>query len=272
MSNYLNARQVEELIGAINGNRVGKDGKGHSHVEAYEIRAHLSRIFGFARWSADLLDFRQVYEDGDGGKWTVCYVATVRLTVCASDGTVLATYTEAATGEAKNQPHRGDAHDLAVKTAESQAFKRCAVNLGDAFGLSLYRKGSLAPLVKGTLVMPAGGAAKAPAPTERIDSHITEPLPQESEQVEDKRETNQPPTPPPAATPKENPELTKWVRTLLVGPDKDEAVAPFYARMHVAANKGKFLNSLVENRDGDMVSAGALLGDEQKRTQRERAA
>ena len=266
---YFTAAQHAQLLKAINPNRVGKDGKGFSHVEAYEIRAHLNRIFGFARWSADLTDLTEVFATEKDGKWTVLYRATVRLAVCAPDGTVLATYTEAATGEAKNQPHRGDAHDLAMKTAESQAMKRCAANLGDQFGLSLYRKGSVQGLVRLSLVTPEGEAA-APEPA-KVDAHVTESVP-ESEQAEDKRETSTTPEPPAATLPAENPELTKWVRQLLVGPDKDEAVAPFYARMHVAASKGKFLNSLVENRDGDMVSAGALLNEEQKRTQRERAA
>jgi hypothetical protein len=37
---------------------------------------------------------------------------------------------------------------MAIKTAETQALKRCAINLGDQFGLSLYRNGSTAPLVR----------------------------------------------------------------------------------------------------------------------------
>ena len=43
---------------------------------------------------------------------------------------------------------RGDAHDMAIKTAETQALKRAAINLGDQFGLSLYKKGSTGPLVR----------------------------------------------------------------------------------------------------------------------------
>jgi hypothetical protein len=76
----------------------------------------------------------------------------MRLTVMAPDGTVLATYTEAAVGDSTNQPSHADAHDLALKTAESQALKRCAINLGDQFGLGLYAKGSRALLIKGTFV------------------------------------------------------------------------------------------------------------------------
>jgi len=73
-------------------------------------------------------------------RWSVGYRAQVTVTVGG------ATYTEWAAGDAIN-PVRGDAHDMAIKTAESQAFKRCAVNLGDQFGLSLYNNGSFAATV-----------------------------------------------------------------------------------------------------------------------------
>jgi hypothetical protein len=43
---------------------------------------------------------------------------------------------------------------MAIKTAESQAFKRAAINLGDQFGLGLYNGGSTASTVKDTLVKP----------------------------------------------------------------------------------------------------------------------
>ena len=40
---------------------------------------------------------------------------------------------------------------MAIKTAESDALKRAASNLGDQFGLSLYNNGSSAPVVITTL-------------------------------------------------------------------------------------------------------------------------
>ncbi|MDQ5860645.1 MAG: RAD52 family DNA repair protein, partial [Actinomycetota bacterium] len=93
---------------------------------------------------------------------TVVYRAGYRLAIRAIDGETLATYTEYASGDAPNFPlfKLGDAHDFAMKTAESQALKRAAINLGDQFGLSLYNKGSLGPLVGGTLVMPDADPAK----------------------------------------------------------------------------------------------------------------
>jgi hypothetical protein len=208
--------QVDQLLRAINGKRVSTDGKGYSHVEAYDIRAHLTRIFGFGNWDTEVTMLEQVYESSEMKRkrnkqgeeygdpyeaWTVCYRARMRLTVRSQDGTVCSTHEDGATGEATNQPSRGDAHDLALKTACSQALKRAAVNWGDNFGLSLYAKGSKAALIRRTLVMPD---AEAAADGEAVDSHITEPLPREDELPEpenDQRETNvkKPPPAPPVA-------------------------------------------------------------------------
>ena len=51
-------------------------------------------------------------------------------------------------------PQRGESHDMAVKTAESDAIKRAAINLGTQFGLSLYNNGSLKDIVVMTLSSP----------------------------------------------------------------------------------------------------------------------
>lgn len=162
MSDYLTSEQIIKLLQGINPARVQKDGKGFSHVEAWEIRCQLNRIFGFGRWSEDVVEQEPVFETTEERvnkktgeaypAWTVCYRSLVRLTVNAPDGTTLATYTEGATGDASNQPSRADAHDLALKTSQSQALKRAAVNLGDQFGLSLYKHGSTAPIVHRTWV------------------------------------------------------------------------------------------------------------------------
>jgi len=49
----LRKNQTEQLLKGINPSRVGKDGKGFAHLEAWDVRAHLIRIFGFANWSAE---------------------------------------------------------------------------------------------------------------------------------------------------------------------------------------------------------------------------
>ena len=150
----LRANQIEQLLKGINPSRVGKDGKGFAHLEAWDVRAHLIRIFGFAKWSQELIELEPIFEtsiEKDGKtRWTVAYRATVRLTIFTGE-IEDAVYTEAAVGDSQNNPSRADAHDMAIKTAESQAFKRCAINLGDQFGLSLYRNGSTASVVRAVL-------------------------------------------------------------------------------------------------------------------------
>jgi recombination DNA repair RAD52 pathway protein len=130
-----------------------------SHLAAWDVRAHLNRIFGFAGWSADLLALENLYDvetTTRAGKAAhkVAYRATLRLTINDPDqpAAVLATYTEAAVGESVMPDFkRGDCHDMAIKTAESQALKRCAVNLGDQFGLSLYANGTRNAVVRGSV-------------------------------------------------------------------------------------------------------------------------
>ena len=150
----LRKNQTDQLLKGINPSRVGKDGKGFAHLEAWDVRAHLIRIFGFANWSAELVDMEPIFEtsiEKDGKtRWTVAYRATMRLTIFTG-GMEDAVYTEAAVGDSQNNPSRADAHDMAIKTAESQAFKRCAINLGDQFGLSLYNNGGTGSVVRAVL-------------------------------------------------------------------------------------------------------------------------
>lgn len=140
----LSNEQIAELLKPIDPDRVSNDGKGFSHVEAWDIRRTMNRIFGFAEWDArvdlmELITEREVTTRQGKPAWNVVYRARCSITI--GDHFAGCTYTEWAAGDATN-PTLADAHDKAIKTAESQAFKRCAVNLGDQFGLSLYQDGS----------------------------------------------------------------------------------------------------------------------------------
>jgi hypothetical protein len=141
----LTEQQVDVLLQPISGNRV-RNLRGMSHLEAWDVRRQLIRIFGFEGFTVETLSLDLVAEretkQGERSRWTIVYRAQVRLTVKTADGRVITSFEDAAAGDAINQPSLGDAHDLAMKTALSQALKRCAVNLGDQFGLSLYNDGS----------------------------------------------------------------------------------------------------------------------------------
>lgn len=138
--------QIERLLRPIHPNRVHQ-AEGFSHVEAFDIRAMLIRIFGFAGWSLTetsppvlIYEKEQALKNGKPG-YAVAYRAHLALTIHTPEGD--ATYAGSAVGESTMPDYkRGDCHDTAIKTAESQALKRCATNLGDQFGLSLYNDGS----------------------------------------------------------------------------------------------------------------------------------
>jgi len=149
----LNPTQHEILLKGLNPSRIsqrkGGGGRALSYLEAWDVKAHLIRVFGFGGFDSDVLAADLMFEDQVGNNWNVGYKVLLRLRIHDLD----ATYTEAAVGSA-SLPQRGEAHDMAVKTAESDALKRAAINLGDQFGLSLYNSGSTAPVVNQTL---AGG-------------------------------------------------------------------------------------------------------------------
>lgn len=153
------AKQIDQLLKPINPSRVLADARGHAHVSQQDILAHLIRVFGFGNFDIDVLDVAPLFENArtlpDGkpsGRFDVCYRAMVRLTVRDEDGNSCH-YENGSTATAQNQT-LGDAHDLAYKSAISLSVKRAAIALGDGFGLSLYNKGQMTPLVMGTLVHP----------------------------------------------------------------------------------------------------------------------
>ena len=100
-------------------------------------------------------------KDGSRDVWTVCYRCDMRLTIRDPEGKLVKVIDDVGTGEAINQPSRGDAHDLAAKSAVSSALKRCAKDLGDQFGLGLYNDGSMAPCL-GRVVIYEGVSAQNP--------------------------------------------------------------------------------------------------------------
>lgn len=156
-----NHQQTTQLLAPIKPQRVLADGKGHSHVSQQDITAHLIRVFGFGSFDTDILNVECVFEqertNNKGeftGRWDVCYRALLRLTIRDEHGNKVCHYVDGSTATAQNQT-RGDAHDLAYKSALSLAKKRAAINLGDQFGLSLYNKGQMTALVGGTFIRPA---------------------------------------------------------------------------------------------------------------------
>ncbi|MFB7222377.1 Rad52/Rad22 family DNA repair protein [Streptomyces sp. NPDC056227] len=213
--------QLRMLHGGINGNRV-RNLRGMSHLEAWDVRRQLIRIFGFGGFDIETVSLDLVAEhekkQGEKSRWTVVYRAQVRLILKDSTGTPIAYFDDGAAGDSVNQPSLGDAHDMAMKTAFSQALKRCAVNLGDQFGLSLYNDGSQEPVV--------GFSAAHP--------------PQEW------KPKAQPPEPEPVDPP---------VRPEPSAPQDSEESAPALAPAATAANGRDYLHEAHAAADADTVRA-----------------
>ena len=151
--------QIDQLLKPINPKRV-LSLQGHSHVSQQDITAHLIRMFGFGNFDIEVVNADLIFESehidketGEikPGRFDVSYRALVRLKIRNEDGQLVAVYENGSVGSSRNQT-RGDAHDLAYKSAISLSIKRAAIALGDQFGLSLYNKGQMNALVKATLV------------------------------------------------------------------------------------------------------------------------
>lgn len=176
----LSDRQREVLAKPLNSTRVAKrqqGGKSLSYLESWDVRAHLIRVFGYTNFDVIVTDTQPVgvreYRANDKDMVEVSWLAKVRLNLRDSDGHPLATYVEAAVGSTAGPATMiGEHHDNAIKTAASDALKRCAINLGSQFGLSLYDNGSTRDVVKGTLLDPVKDDEPTPEQLENLQRSL----------------------------------------------------------------------------------------------------
>jgi len=115
-----------------------------SYLEGWQVIAEANRIFGFDGWQRQTVAVRCVAQaeraigrDQKPG-WGVTYTARVRVTVTAGGLTPLVR-------EGSGAGHGidvdlGQAHESALKEAETDAMKRALMTFGNPFGLALYDK------------------------------------------------------------------------------------------------------------------------------------
>jgi DNA recombination protein Rad52 len=140
--------QIEQLKAPLNRDSVKTRKQGNSevsYIEGYHAENEANRIFGFDAWSRETIDLKCVAErprkigkgqyekDGFG----VSYIAKVRVTVIAGDRTVVREGVGAGHGIDADP---GQAHESAVKEAETDAEKRALKTFGNPFGQALYDK------------------------------------------------------------------------------------------------------------------------------------
>ena len=105
------------------------------YLEGWHVIAEANRIFGFDGWDRETVDTSCVYTKRNGERYEAVYVARVRIRVLADGHVVIRE--GSGSGEA-DTPSPGQAHEFALKAAETDATKRALMTFGNAFGLSLY--------------------------------------------------------------------------------------------------------------------------------------
>jgi DNA recombination protein Rad52 len=110
-------------------------GRQMSYIEGWHAIAEANRIFGFDAWNRETVESRCVLSRESKGSFHIVYVAKVRVSVRTSDLTIIRE--GYGTGDAQASS-AGEAHDKAIKTAETDATKRAFATFGKPFGLSLY--------------------------------------------------------------------------------------------------------------------------------------
>jgi hypothetical protein len=138
------------------------------YVEGWHAIAEANRIFGYDAWDRMTLATRCVWSGASGQLYAAAYTAKVRVSVRAGDIRIVRE--GSGTGEGK-APTPGQAHDLALKGAETDATKRALATFGNPFGLALYdreqvgvrkfRGGKAAPALGPWIIHSASGAEDA---------------------------------------------------------------------------------------------------------------
>ena len=119
-------------------------GRSLNYLEGWQVIAEANRIFGFDGWQRQTIAVRCVTQaerligrEQKSG-WGVTYTARVRVTVTAGGLTPLVR--EGSGAGHGIDADLGQAHESALKEAETDAMKRALMTFGNPFGLALYDK------------------------------------------------------------------------------------------------------------------------------------
>lgn len=133
--------QIEALSAPLDKANVksrSQAGRELSYIEAWHAIAEANRIFGYDAWNRETVELRQLGEPRQiDGKWRIGYSARVRITVFAKDRVIIREGCGFGSGIDKDVDQ---AHESALKEAESDAMKRGLMTFGNPFGLALYDK------------------------------------------------------------------------------------------------------------------------------------
>ena len=147
MTCTFSAEQITALSAPLDRAKVRQREQGRSQVsylEGWQVIAEANRIFGFDGWQRQTIAVRCVAQaerligrDQKPG-WGVTYTARVRVTVTAGD--LMPLVREGSGAGHGIDADLGQAHESALKEAETDAMKRALMTFGNPFGLALYDK------------------------------------------------------------------------------------------------------------------------------------
>ncbi|WP_306120785.1 MULTISPECIES: Rad52/Rad22 family DNA repair protein [unclassified Roseitalea] len=131
-------RQTRQLRAKLKPRHVrsrSENGAVWHYLEGWHVIAEANRIFGFDGWHRQTVESQCVHTKHQGMRYVAVYVTRVRVTVRAAGQDIVREGSGA--GEA-NAVSPGQAHEFALKAAETDATKRALMTFGNAFGLSLH--------------------------------------------------------------------------------------------------------------------------------------
>jgi DNA recombination protein Rad52 len=130
--------QARQLKAKLDGQHVRarkENGATLHYIEGWHAIAEANRIFGYDAWDRRTVATRCVWTEARSSHFLAAYTARVRISVRAGD--IVIVREGCGTGEAKAATP-GHAHEIALKTAETDATKRALATFGNPFGLALY--------------------------------------------------------------------------------------------------------------------------------------
>jgi Rad52/22 family double-strand break repair protein len=130
--------QARQLKAKLDGQHVKarkENGATLHYIEGWYAIAEANRIFGYDAWDRRTVATRCVWTEARSSHFLAAYTARVRISVRAGD--IVIVREGCGTGEAKAATP-GHAHEIALKTAETDATKRALATFGNPFGLALY--------------------------------------------------------------------------------------------------------------------------------------
>jgi len=108
-----------------------------SYIEGWHVIAEADRIFGYDAWDRQTMAVKCVWEGMKGNRSACSYIARVRVRVRAGDAEICREGCGSGHGVGLTP---GEAHESAIKEAETDAMKRALSTFGNPFGLALYDK------------------------------------------------------------------------------------------------------------------------------------